>query len=292
MSIKKATQMHALGNVVFDSLSYFERRVILSRMQNNDIPRFMYKYRSINISDKKSIDKIREIIVWNEVWLSSPHNFNDPFDMRARFIFDGTIKDKIKTAKQLAKLRDLNYKQTKVLVSNVVRETDEDARAYVEKSYYKQMKNMGVASFTGDPKSVLMWSHYSHNHTGICIQYEVVRDFTFISNLGEVKYYPDYPVFNWINSTPQKLHNILLHKYEGWKYEKEYRMVLIDRADKPYKLNNRAITGIIFGCKASDEIIKKVLEIIKEREANGNPPINLYRAVQHKSQYAVSIHRY
>ncbi len=64
-------------------LPYRERRQILWHRQKPRLARFYYKFRALVPNDNKSVDHMRDIIVRSKFWLSSPLDFNDPFDMSA-----------------------------------------------------------------------------------------------------------------------------------------------------------------------------------------------------------------
>jgi|GraSoiStandDraft_41_1057321.scaffolds.fasta_scaffold513194_1 hypothetical protein len=70
-----------------ESLSYNQRRSVYR--QHKFPPQFLYKFRQLNPSDSKSVDRIRDLIVRSRFWLSSPLRLNDPFDTAARIVFDG-----------------------------------------------------------------------------------------------------------------------------------------------------------------------------------------------------------
>ena len=54
------------------------------------IPDVLYKYRALS---GESREFVRQIIVENKVYFSSPERFNDPFDCRIHASFGGTNKD-------------------------------------------------------------------------------------------------------------------------------------------------------------------------------------------------------
>ena len=66
------------------SMSPLERRKFLHI--HNSWPRFFYKFRAFS-----SEDRLRSQIVRNEIFLSSPRDFNDPFDMRGMLVIKGGI---------------------------------------------------------------------------------------------------------------------------------------------------------------------------------------------------------
>ena len=103
-----------------------------------------------------------------------------------------------------------------------------------------------VCSFSAVSDSILMWSHYADNHRGFCLEYDV-------RNLGSDHPFRRflYPVFYselLYDLTPwaEKLvdpsredfntHCLILgvlHKFEGWRYENEWRLVEVTQSVIP-----------------------------------------------------------
>ena len=82
---------------------YFERRLFMSKRITPKLSRFIYKYRPVDLNDATSIERLRDILVKSKLWLSSPEDFNDPFDMSAKFTISGTGLEKRKRLYDLAK---------------------------------------------------------------------------------------------------------------------------------------------------------------------------------------------
>jgi len=80
-----------------------------------------------------------DLLVNQEFWFSKPKDFNDPFDTSQS-----------------------NFQEYKEWL---VKSMKED---YEEK--------IGVCCFSLDPKSILMWSHYSDNHKGVCLKFDRLKD--------------------------------------------------------------------------------------------------------------------
>ena len=45
-----------------------------------------------------------------------------------------------------------------------------------------------------------------------------------------MNYSNEYPVLNWVKDSDKILDKALLKKYEGWKYEDEFRILLPEQA--------------------------------------------------------------
>jgi hypothetical protein len=81
----------------------------------------------------------------------------------------------------------------------------------------------------------------------------------------------------------------VLRKYSGWAYEKEHRIVMLDRANTSLPFQSDALTGVIMGCRMPQAAETALREILEERSKNGLPPVRVYRAVQHPTEYALVI---
>jgi hypothetical protein len=102
-----------------------------------------------------------------------------------------------------------------------------------------------------------MWSHYSQNHTGICIEFHRTSD----SPLGDpeictpVQYSSKYPVIDFgkmiLNHDGQTLNLMMRYKADCWAYEKEWR-VITEQGDKQCALVG-SISKVIFGLRTPDD---------------------------------------
>ncbi|MET0000060.1 MAG: DUF2971 domain-containing protein [Candidatus Thiodiazotropha lotti] len=275
-----------------DSKPYSEKRILAYKHIRSRLPRFLYKYRSIDPNNEDSLRRIQDIIVGCNVYLSSPADFNDPFDMSANIILKGGIRNKIKRLRLLAKSQAIRYKDRAELVKTYMSKTNDELLKILEKTYIEHITDIGVCSFAGTPKSILMWSHYAFNHTGICIQFERIRDLKSLGQALKVEYSGDYPEIDWINKHIETLTTTVLRKHSDWSYEKEERIILPNAAGKLLRLNAKAITGVILGCKAPRNVIETIQSLIAESEQTNKNNIKLYKAVKHKSRYALSILKY
>ncbi|MCG7978241.1 MAG: DUF2971 domain-containing protein [Candidatus Thiodiazotropha endolucinida] len=275
-----------------DSRPYFERRLLTYKHLRPRLPRFLYKYRSLDPENKESVKRIRDILVHGDLYLSSPVDFNDPFDMSANIVLTGGVRSKLNRIKLLAKSHGVKFKDRKEYIQNFMTKSNDELQDILEKSYSEHLSNVGVYSFAGDPKNILMWSHYARDHTGICIQFERIRNLKNLGQAMQVEYSEIYPEIDWFNKHVETLTTTVLRKHIGWSYEKEERIILPNSARKYLSINADAITAVIFGCKVSQNVIESVQNLIDERDKISLNPVKLYKADQHKSKYALSIFKY
>ena len=96
----------------------------------------------------------------------------------------------------------------------------------------------GILSLSKTRNNLLMWSHYSKNHSGYVIGFDANHEFF---NRTNKKYKQPGKVYKVTHaySRNRKIENIndwYFHKSIDWKYEKEYRMILpLNECDKVLK---------------------------------------------------------
>ncbi|WP_457748983.1 DUF2971 domain-containing protein [Sulfurimonas sp.] len=157
-------------------------------------------------------------------------------------------------------------------------------------SLEKQFKNLKLnkndfklCSLSQINNNKLMWSHYTQEHTGICVGYKFLY-LPYYVGKDEVKYK------NTDLDEKEIFDNIIEYwtvKSEDWEYEKEVRLLQYGEQQKiPYTFDiNEAIEkniialeieSITFGLKFQNEAVLK--PIILEIEKNQKRKINLFKA--------------
>lgn len=204
----------------------------------------LYSFRPIN---KYSISDL----IKNEITMSDPDTFNDPFDTPL-FSHLGLGRAIIKKNSDydIKPMIDA-YKHFKV-------------RCFVkhkEKSKKQPFENQ------------LMWSHYADLHKGICIRYKF--DAEIIMEDEKEKIFSiwcnvDYKT-NIKPSDPKskELEFLLATKEKCWKYENEVRLVYFDPVC-PYKyksisIKESKIEAIFFGCRCTEEDEQTIRKIFPEK---------------------------
>jgi hypothetical protein len=269
---------------ILGSANYYQTRKLL-KQHAAKYPRFLYKFRRLQTAE--DTNHLREIIVGSKLWLSSPKAFNDPFDMSIKFVFDATIEEKRMRFIKVLRGEGKKFHEIERLVPEVMRKAN--AETLIPR-LRKDVEETGVCSFGGDPRNILMWSHYASSHEGLCLVFEIARDpKTFLDALP-VEYSVDYPVVNWVKDfdTGGPL-AIVLRKHKGWKYEKERRIVTFHKANTPMKFLPAALWAIITGCRVSEETLEKLKSLLVERTAARLPTIRIYQCSQHESRYQLVI---
>jgi len=254
-------------------------------------PRFQYKYRAPP-SEPKHLDHLRDLAVDSRLWLSSPRDFNDPFDMSAYLSMEGTEEERRARFKNMIDQFSKNdRKGRREELRRFMARPLSEWRRVMQSTMDKHLANFGVYSFAGDPRSILMWSHYAKDHTGFCLQFEIARDVNALTEAIPVEYVKEYPVYRWAGDEEQ-IRAALIHKFENWEYEKEWRIPWAEGADTYLPFDPTSLPAVIFEMRAIEGTIAKVREVLAEREARKLPPVRLYRAEKHPARYKVVIRRF
>jgi len=215
-------------------------------LKQSFLPDTLFKYRPIN---KNTLDCLER----GSIWVSSAESQNDPFDSslfyndnefidtffrRATFktdffknygveISDTEIKQIHLNSNpnqkfiELCKLKNIN-RDYDILSSMKVRKSE-------TKKFIKKIKNeIKLSSFSERNDSILMWSHYSDKHKGICIEYDFNNE-DYILNFLEPIYYTNQIISlskAYGNSRYTGLIKVAaISKALDWQYEKEWRIV-------------------------------------------------------------------
>lgn len=221
---------------------------------------------------KPATDYTLKIFQDMRLWSAKPERFNDPFDCDLEMTKGITEADVMHTVQELhGKRRDKWPTQIAKYVKTLFNRTGKFTpaeRARIDKEIQRVIddnKNSGVVCLSEVNDSILMWSHYAQNHTGICIEFDRTPD----NPLGDpeictpVEYSSKYPVIDFgkmlLNRDGQTLNLMMRYKADCWAYEKEWR-VITDHGDKQCNLVGN-IRKVIFGLRtpaAFQNSIKKL----------------------------------
>jgi hypothetical protein len=277
-----------------DALSYWELRRFLWHRVRPKLERFLYRFRELTPNDPVSISRVHQIIVGSQLWLSSPEDFNDPFDMSAEIVVEGNLKEKQKRFSEMIKSHGvgLGWKERKKLLPTFVSKSNEELAVIGQRSLDQNVRGAGVCSFGGDVRSIPMWAHYSASHKGICLQFEVARDHATFTQAVPVEYNQQYPKVNWLKEYHKSIQAVMLRKHPDWSYEKEHRIVIPDGARRHHPFRPEALTGVILGCRVNDSVVNKLKEMLVERADKGFQIPDIYQAQLHPRQYQLVIKKY
>ena len=208
----------------------------------------LYKYREFG----EYTDKI---ILNSELFFATYNSFNDPFDcnLELKRIDDYASIDFDKHCKALNKTREM-------LLPGL---TEKEYKQWLREELITKKSKVGILSMSETKENILMWSHYSDNHKGLC--------FGFSDDLYEgdditrskVSYSEDdsYDLISFINPPFGEIKRMFTIKSKHWKYEEEIRLLDLKNGEGIKKFNKDSLKEIFFGCKADEVAIKKTIQL-------------------------------
>ncbi len=223
------------------------------------IPQVLFKYCSLS-DNETSNDKRFKTLLERKIFMADIKSFNDPFDSKGFF-----YKSEV-----LADIDRLQHVRGKMI---------DDATSYIRAT---SLSANGV-------QSMPMWAHYSNNHAGYCVSYNMNENMTLSGNAFPVQYTNERLditsfMYQQAKQLCQNIDNnlengvaehviddlrivffhLLLYnlKHESWSYENEFRCTTATNAESmPYI---KAIPKEIYiGMNCSDKNAHQLVEIGK-----------------------------
>lgn len=211
--------------------------------KDKEYPKSVFKY--CNLNSNNHTDNFRK----NQIWLSNPLNFNDPYDCSITYDSEkilniiafgnghDILKDFSEEEMPTATKEDIlssdnpiqnlliwveefiNDAVSKEIFRNLIKDI-RDMKEYILKDFNDRYRNkLKISSFSEDHQSLLMWGHYANNHEGFCIQYDLssmddnenLKKYLFPVNYNNVRFdITDFYIDNVINKKGKDI-NRLIH---------------------------------------------------------------------------------
>jgi hypothetical protein len=248
-------------------------------------PSFLYKYYRIekDKDDKWSNEQwIKEVILENKVYFPSPMTFNDPFDCRLNLLFSGTEEEWITYLHRAIKNSDFNLNRIQRINKVKAFMGQPNYRKKAEENIKERVKKIGVFCLSEKNDDLLMWSHYTSGHTGLCLEFD--RQKSIFREALKVTYQKDYPKFLLIKEQLEKIiETFIFNKSDYWKYEKEWRIIDHKRGSGFFAYTEDALTSIFLGCQIAEKDKQKIIDWNKRRKK----PTKVYLAQIKDKEYGL-----
>ena len=216
----------------------------------------LYKYRSV---DKDIFERDIRTFTKNQFFASNFEMLNDPFEAN----FNDTTSHTLDMVKSMFSVDTSNL------------------RKQLDKVIGYKVK-LGVFSLSKTCYSQQMWAYYSTSYSGYCIEYDLeklkdkTKNFDFSMQL-DITYSDDIPTIKLEDfeniSIFQKMFGT---KTTYWRHEEETRLLFENFSIKEH--HESAITGIVFGYKANNNLIETF------KDAFDNRDIKFYRVVVNRQK--------
>lgn len=236
------------------------------------VPKSLYKYKAALYEKDNSNNKDLNTIEDEQLWLSSPETFNDPFDCQVIIGVDDTIELINSINPSMKLLNDkLPVEIQKKMHDYIEKETSELMKSCRE-SNAKYKDDLRVASFCERKDLNIMWGHYANSHKGICIEYNTEKIFKDLKRVPAPVLYRTKHL-GPLNNTEEEIRKFYIKsmfiKSVEWAYEKEWRIVL-HKTECGIRCNTKGVlldfikpSSISIGCNASEKLKAQVIDLCK-----------------------------
>lgn len=260
----------------------------------------MKLYRYLSLSGRVARKRARNTIVSSMVYFQTPNKFNDPFDCKTSFHY-GRATDSAWQRHYTNAIRTQNPRKSeqeiRALVESAMKHEFHKEPTFRENELMRfqavlsnSVKKLGILCMSEINDDILMWSHYSDGHRGICLQFDKkqLQKYFYVEKVQYRSPYPTFKEFLDLVDNNQ-LHKLLMFKSDHWEYECEWRAIHnIHRNEaRLLRLAPGILTGVILGCHMSDRNRAFIEEWVKSM---GNT-LHLYEARRNLSSYGVRIFR-
>jgi hypothetical protein len=252
--------------------------VVVEAINKKQLPRFLYKYRPLN--------KFTEAIISDaSFWFASADSFNDPFDCNLTEERNIKVSDYEKffmaTSSLSAEVINKYLKKAK-RNSSIIRE-------HAIKSREETINSFGLLSLSENFNSILMWSHYAENHTGIVLCLDLLEDPSFFISSLKVNYQEAYNPVNFFSRKADLdyVNTIITTKSKEWEYEQEIRVIKSSVGKHDFKKS--LIKKVYFGCKCENA---EKLKIKKLFEVNGYNSIKFLESRVSYGKFKLNFRKY
>ena len=261
---------------------YWQRRLLRKNIPDGP-PRFLYKYHGFDGAYDRT--NLYNWIVLSAFRLSRPIEFNDPFDFHGTIVAEGSKEEIAARCNSIARNhapRGATEEQIRRIADFLAANIDQVIRLGQE-SFARVRTTTGVACFSTDHKTILLWSHYGAGHTGVCLQFDVAHALPDFSPAVTVRIVSGLklPTINWVATLQKDIAHVMLQKNSWWEYERERRIIEPDQAGKYVFFQPQSLARIILGCRIRKADIQFVDDLLAERAARRLPPIEVYVASPH-----------
>ncbi|QHV99313.1 DUF2971 domain-containing protein [Spirosoma endbachense] len=233
-------------------------------------PPVIYHYASLGTS--------KAIVEGQQLKLSSPKTFNDPFDMNpSQVSFKATAKE-VKAYQERIKTslyNSINREAKRRLIREMANPAN--ANEYQKLNTEQMYNEVGVCCFSKLNDQPLMWSHYAEKHYGICLGFSIqplYQTQNLFFSVSEVQYVSEIRPLNYYKDIEELMPYLINTKSKVWEYEQEVRAVIDNRQGFDlFPFERDCLKEIYFGCRVSKEERTAFIKLVNEHKYN----ISTYR---------------
>lgn len=244
-------------------------------MAKNEINDIYYVAKLDSIYKYVSLERGIEFFKKKALNFNSPLEFNDPFDCNPSLI-ELDNKYVIELLKEIKFLdaHVLDNYENDPLLSTFINLTKHKT---VWNAASETLKNVKITCFSEKKHNLLMWSHYSRNHTGLCLEFDTKKLISWTA-----KFLPKSPVFLKVNYNilrenimhsgkfdNNELFTWLKTKSKDWEYEEEIRLVWLEtEKGVDRRLPTDILKHVYIGNRMKENEQNQIVELCKKSFSN------------------------
>lgn len=270
--------------------SYFYNLPLFERRRQGDCPKFLYKFYGWDFDnshdDQKKRERFSNLILHNEVWLSSRLDFNDPYD--AYPAFDKDVVRLRNCIDNDLRSRGFSFSERrKILEKLIVEFFRSDARGWngYHRALHELDSHTGIFCLTENVREMLMWAHYANSHKGFCLVIDPYEDLDFLVHLNPVKYSDQRQMVSCAFRDPEDVDKVYFHKALCWAYEKEWRFVSREKCHRKIRVRDGFFKAFILAKDAPDAVHEFLREMNANRILSGMRSLPIFYSDIHPDKY-------
>lgn len=308
MEAKERDWKEEFANKIFTIGATKEDENAASKLKRDNIPQSLYKYRAIS---EYSIKNFKN----DQIWFNSSSKMNDPYDSSLAVNSELFIEEFLKVRqfdeyldKQLEKYRRRNLSPEDLKKveddyrNNIIKLKEQLSEEFKERIAHlpsRLRETTHISCFSEKNDSILMWSHYTNNHEGFCLEYEFAKyakvNAKFLEALNPIIYddeifdVSDYLLKMYQNDSStidtKMIRNAVVRKAKAWSYEEEWRILrLFEPKDTGYEIGTFKPRSIYLGAKIIEENKATLIELAKEKK------VNVYQMKLKSNEFKLEVH--
>lgn len=280
-------------------------------------PNTFYRYRSFN-------EATLDLLCRDSLYFANPSTFNDPLDCKPTLEPDSTLEDLRALLAHLVKQRvrsEILESLTQARIRGERAKSHAQRRADIEathvlggiadnatnpeyrisedqaeislltQSIHRELARhyeRGVCCFSSTYSNPLLWSHYSDQHRGLCIGYDLIRKPRPVmhkviyggSRLIKTSTLVAALLKGDIDAKTNLNRDMLLRKARGWSYEREWRLIGEQgKKDSPLRLKE-----VTFGLRCPDSVMHTVVKALQAR----HQPVKFFEIYEVHGSYRLA----